>query len=92
MPSIFKIGSYTVFFWSNEAGEPIHVHIALGRASGNATKVWLTREGGCVLAHNGSHIPDRELNEMLDIIEAQFLRICAAWKAHFSTDIIKFYC
>ena len=35
MPQIFKIGSYTVYFWSNEGKplEPIHVHIAEGRAT-----------------------------------------------------------
>ena len=27
MPQIFRIGSYIVYFWSNENGEPIHVHV-----------------------------------------------------------------
>ncbi|MEG1720867.1 MAG: DUF4160 domain-containing protein [Pseudoflavonifractor sp.] len=92
MPSIFKIGGYTVFFWSNENGEPIHVHIGKGRASGNATKIWLTAAGGCVVAHNGSQIPLHELSEMLDIIAAQFFMICAAWRRYFNEDTIRFYC
>ena len=39
MPQIFRIGTYTVYFWSNEGVplEPIHVHIAEGRASANGT-------------------------------------------------------
>jgi len=44
MPQIFKIGSYIVYFWSNEGEplEPIHVHIVEGIPSGNATKVWMS--------------------------------------------------
>ena len=32
MPQIFKIGSYWIYFWSNESDplEPIHVHVAEG--------------------------------------------------------------
>ena len=40
MPQIFSIGSYIVYFWSNEGEplEPIHVHIAKGKPEKNATK------------------------------------------------------
>lgn len=54
MPSLFRIGRYVVYFWSNENNEPVHVHIAEGRPEPNATKVWLTAAGGCVLANNNS--------------------------------------
>ena len=30
VPSLFRVGGYLVFFWSNENGEPIHVHIVSG--------------------------------------------------------------
>lgn len=41
MPKIFKIGNYTVYFWSNEGiqPEPIHVHVTEGRPTSNATKI-----------------------------------------------------
>ena len=60
MPQVFKVGPYLVFFWlnENEPLEPIHVHISKGKPERNATKVWLTKAGGCLLEHNGSHIPD----------------------------------
>lgn len=64
LPSIFTVSGYKVFFWSNENGEPIHVHIAKGKPTSNATKVWLTKSGGCILANNGSNIPQKELNEL----------------------------
>jgi len=31
LPSLFNIGGYRVFFWSNENNEPIHVHICEGK-------------------------------------------------------------
>ena len=56
MPQIFRIGSYIVYFWSNENNplEPVHVYIAEVRASANATKVWLTSSGKTLLCNNNS--------------------------------------
>lgn len=92
MPKLFIISGYVIFFWANENGEPIHVHIAKGKPGPNSTKVWLTKAGGCIVASNGSKIPDRTLNELLEIISAQFFFICSKWKEFFVTDTIKFYC
>lgn len=91
MPKLFKIGKYSIFFWSNEAGEPIHVHISEGNASNNATKIWLTRKGGFVVAHNKSNIPKNELNVLLDLLLVHYFYICSEWTKHFKEDI-KFYC
>ena len=47
MPQVFKIGSYWVFFWTNENEplEPIHVHVCEGRIiesqSSLLIKAWL---------------------------------------------------
>ena len=49
MPNLFTILGYKVYFWSNENNEPIHVHISKGIPSKNAAKIWLTRNGGCIL-------------------------------------------
>lgn len=92
VPSLFRIGKYIIYFWSNENNEPIHVHIGEKRPTANATKVWLTSTGGCILANNNSRIPQKELNDLLDIISAQFFMICSKWKEHFCVDSIKFYC
>ena len=47
MPQVFKIAGYTVYFWVNENDslEPVHVHIAKGVPSPNATKIWITKNG-----------------------------------------------
>jgi len=92
VPSLFRIGGYLVFFWSNENGEPIHVHIARGKPEPNATKVWLTRSGQCVVAHNNGRIPQSDLKELLDVISAQFFMICRKWKEHFYVEEIPFFC
>ena len=46
MPRIFRLGSYWVYFWTNENKplEPIHVHISSGSPTANATKVWITKK------------------------------------------------
>lgn len=92
LPKLFTIGGYIVYFWSNEDGEPIHVHISEGKPMPNATKIWLTKTGGCIVANNGSKIPLKDLNKLLEVISAQFFIICAKWKEFFVTDTIKFYC
>ena len=41
MPQVFKLGSYWVYFWTNEGKplEPIHVHISQGSPTEHSTKV-----------------------------------------------------
>ena len=92
MPSLFLIGGYRVFFRSNEAGEPIHVHVCKGAPSARSTKIWLTRQGGCIVANNSAKIPRRTLNDLCLIISAQHDLICEEWKAFFLVDEIAFYC
>jgi len=76
LPSLFIVGGYKVFFWSNENNEPIHVHVAKRKPSSNATKIWLTKSGGCILASNGGNIPPKDLGELMEIIAAQYFLIC----------------
>ena len=92
MPSILRVGRYVIFFWSNENDEPVHVHIAVKRPHANATKVWLTEGRGVILANNDDDIPQKDLNLLLEIIQAQFDDIVDAWKKFFLTDIVCFYC
>lgn len=92
MPSLFRLFGFIVYFWSNEGLplEPIHVHIAKGTPSGNATKIWITEAGGCVLANNNSDIPQKQLNAIMDVIEAESDRIVSKWTEMFGE--IRFYC
>lgn len=92
MPRIFKIGSYWVYFWSNENDplEPVHVHVSKGSPSANATKIWITKAGRCYLCHNNSNIPLHVLNNIMKIIEARSREILDKWLHYFGT--LYFYC
>lgn len=81
MPQVFKIGSYWVYFWANENEplEPVHVHVAQGAPSANATKIWITRAGKCYLSNNNSQIPPRVLRNIMAVIEARSAEVVAKW-------------
>jgi len=92
MPQVFKIGAYWVFFWSNE-NEPlecIHVHVAKGSPVPNATKIWITKAGRCILCNNNSRIPDNVLRNIMDIIEARSSEVIEKWQSYFG--MITYYC
>ncbi len=68
------------------------MHVCKGAPTPHSTKLWLTSEGGCIVANNDSKIPATALNEILDVVSAQFFLICAKWREFFATDEISFYC
>ena len=92
MPQLFKIGSYRIYFWANENDplEPVHVHIAQGAPTPNATKVWITRRGKCLLCHNHSKIPDFILRNIMQVLETQSDFIIDAWQEFFGEA--RFFC
>lgn len=92
MPQVFRIGSYLIYFWSNESKplEPVHVHVSKGKPTEYATKVWITRRGKCLLCHNRSRIPERQLKYILEILEAQSDYIVKKWKEYF--EQADYYC
>jgi len=93
LPSLYRLpGGYRIFFWSNENEEPVHVHVCKGNPSENATKIWLTSAGACLLAHNASRISKRDLHKIQEFISAQFADICNSWKVHFQAKSLQYYC
>lgn len=92
MPQIFRIGPYLIYFWTNEGVplEPVHVHISEGIPSSNATKVWITKTGKCLLANNNSKIPIRTLRIVLSILEARSGEIIEKWADYFGQP--KYFC
>lgn len=92
MPQIFRVAGYLIYFWSdeNEPLEPIHVHITDGVPTANATKVWITQSGKCLLCHNNSKIPNRILRDIMDVIEARSKDVMERWY-DFHNEI-RFYC
>ena len=92
MPSVLIVHGYRIYFWSNEQGEPVHVHMVKGVPSPNATKVWLTKSGGCVLAHNNGRIPTQGLHELMGIVSANHKLIEYAWCRFFKVETPSFIC
>ncbi len=92
MPQVFKIGPYWVYFWTNEGrpAEPVHVHISPGGPSENATKVWITKAGKCLLCHNNSQIPLPVLRRVLRVIESRSGEILEKWLNYFGE--VSYYC
>jgi len=92
MPQVFKIGSYWVYFWTNENEplEPIHIHVAEGHPRPNATKIWITQAGKCLVGNNNSQIPENTLRNIVRIIEARSEDIISKWISYFGE--IKYYC
>ncbi len=92
MPQVFKVGSYLVYFWISEGMplEPIHVHIVEKTPNANATKIWLTRKGGTLLANNASKIPEKKLRIIMNVIETRHKEIEDLWFKKFG--VISYYC
>lgn len=92
MPQIFKIGSYWVYFQSNESDplEPVHVHISQGSPTQNATKIWITSKGKCLVCNNSSQIPKHTLKNMERMIEARSEEVIKKWNDYFGE--ISYYC
>ena len=91
MPTILTLGRYVLFFWLGESYEPVHIHVAVRRPTEHATKFWLTENGGCILASNGSNLPNKELRKLATFIAYNHGRICDAWKNAFGADVLRFY-
>ena len=92
MPQVFKLGSYWVYFWTNEGKplEPVHVHVSEGSPVPNATKIWITRSGRCYLCNNNSKISPHVLRNIMDIIEARSDEVIRKWEEYFGD--ISFFC
>ena len=89
MPQIFKIGSYWVYFWTNENEplEPVHIHIAEGKPSLMQQKCGLQRTENVRLQIT---IPAVILNKIIRVIEIRSFEIISKWKETFGE--ISFYC
>lgn len=92
MPQILRIGPYIIYFWSNENNplEPVHIHIAEGTPSANATKIWITSKGKALLCNNNSHIPEKILRKLMRFTEANSKKIIEEWIERFGE--IRYFC
>lgn len=73
---------YTIFFWSNENDEPIHVHVCKGTPKENSTKIWIEAEPR--LEHNKSRVPRKVLNKIMKWLAVNRALIIEQWHDHFN--------
>ncbi len=80
MPKIMIISGYQISIWSNGNNEPIHVHISKRKPTANSTKLWLSKSGTFVVAHNKSRISEKDLKNILVTLNANINIIVDFWK------------
>lgn len=61
-----------------------------GSPQANATKVWITKAGKCLLANNNSDIPSVALRNIMRIIEARSSEVINKWFSFYGE--IEYYC
>jgi hypothetical protein len=70
-----RIGPYRFFFYSNERGEPAHIHVRRDRA---LAKLWLDP----VALAKSKHFAAHELNVIRQHVEDNLQEMLEAWNEH----------
>jgi Domain of unknown function (DUF4160) len=76
MPTVLRWGPFRAFFYSNEGGEPAHVHVRAGDAE---AKFWL--HDLSIAANAG--FPAQELGDIVRHLKVHRDTLQAAWHEHF---------
>jgi Domain of unknown function (DUF4160) len=76
MPTVLRWGPYRAFFYSNEEGEPAHIHV---RSGGNEAKFWLH---DLTVAVNAG-FPAHEIGDIIRHLKQNRDELLDAWQAHF---------
>lgn len=79
MPRILKLGKYRFFFFSREAGEPIHIHVASGD---DYAKFWLDP----VKLARSIGYSAKEINEIRRLILENLDVFKEKWNAYFKSQ------
>ncbi|MFP4132833.1 MAG: DUF4160 domain-containing protein [Halothece sp.] len=75
MPTVLREGSYRFFFYSNEKGEPPHIHVQRERF---LAKFWLQP----VLLANSKRFSSHELRIIQKMVEQKRDLFLEAWNEH----------
>ncbi|MDO9371660.1 MAG: DUF4160 domain-containing protein [Gammaproteobacteria bacterium] len=77
MPTILRIGPYRFYFYSNEKGEPPHVHVQRERF---LAKFWLNP----VSLTGSKRFSSHELRAIQRLVEDNRGKLLEAWNEHIS--------
>jgi hypothetical protein len=76
MPAVLRIGPYRFFFYSNERGEPPHIHIQRERM---LAKFWLEP----VTLAGSTRFPAPELRKLESLVDEHREKLMEAWNEYF---------
>ncbi|HZS64943.1 MAG TPA: DUF4160 domain-containing protein [Xanthobacteraceae bacterium] len=76
MPTVLRWGSYRAFFYSNEGGEPAHIHVHSGDRE---AKFWLH---DLTVAVNAG-FPPHEIGDIIRHLKVNREKLLSAWHEHF---------
>ncbi len=76
MPTVLRQGPYRFYFYSNEQGEPPHVHVD---GDGNTAKFSI----GPVSPANNVGFPAHEFRFLMELVEEHRDDFLEAWHEHF---------
>ena len=77
MPTILRIGPFRFFFYSNENGEPAHIHI---QRENMLAKFWLQP----VVLASSTRFSSKELRKLEVLVNENKITFLEAWNEHFS--------
>ena len=78
MPTIIRIGPYRFFFYSNENGEPAHIHIQRDRM---LAKFWLKP----IALASSTRFSSKELRKLESLVIENKEILLEAWNEFFSS-------
>lgn len=78
MPTILRIGPYRFFFYSNEKGEPPHIHVQREKF---LAKFWLSP----VALASSRHFASHELRTIQKHVDENLKIFLEAWNEHISS-------
>ena len=91
MPQVFKVGSFWVYFWSNESERlslfmSMFPNVLLQKTEQRSG----LHQAKAYLCHNKSQIPSVALRNIMRILEARSSYIIDKWKEYFGT--VSYFC
>lgn len=78
MPTVLRVGAYRFYFYSNEKGEPPHIHVQRERL---LAKFWLIP----VALAGSKRFASHELRTLQKHVEENRERFLEAWNEHISS-------
>lgn len=78
MPTILRIGAYRFYFYSNEKGEPPHIHV---QREGFLAKFWLNP----ISLASSKRFASHELRTIQKHVDENRAKFQEAWNEHISS-------